>query len=650
MICEVILLRLIPYKIFTILGFILCFNQILLAQKSLIAVENNRPKAIADSIKNYQNLAEWFELTPQFNMDSILYYFDRSSQFARKQNSNYDLAIIYKKEADLYYRIQMLKECESFAYRAMNFYAKAKVNDSFLEFEIKYFLAISKLFNGDNKTALKLFLEAEKLVINNPRLEVQAQYFNNKSYFYLIYDIDGQDEENISYAKKSLKIYFKLNNPKYYNAIGRVFSRLSTYDVKKQSKLDLYFLSESEKYTLKSHDPYFPVFHILVREEVLYERKKYDEAHKILTEAIAHLTKYKLSKTNYYQYCMRYMGDLKRAEKQLDSAIFYYKKAYNLSNNVQYGKQALYNLRAISEVYQQKGDYKIALDYYQKFAEKKIKIENEKSARSLKEHDLEVDILAKQNDLQREQTNRNFLIGGIILLCGLAVFIFYNLRNQQKLNGLLSIRNNEKDILLKEIHHRVKNNLTVISSLLELQSFGIEDETIKATMLEGQSRVKSIALIHQKLYQNENLAQVDFRSFLDDLFKQISALFLKSGQKVNFKNNVSEILIDIDTAVPLGLISNELFTNSFKYAFSLEKVGQIVVNIKQIDNSTFQFIYQDNGNGLPEDMDFIKVKSMGLRLIQRLSKQLSGTASYQKIDGFSNFVIKFKNLKSRKLE
>ena len=187
----------------------------------------------------------------------------------------------------------------------------------------------------------------------------------------------------------------------------------------------------------------------------------------------------------------------------------------------------------------------------------------------------------------------------------------------------------------------MKNNLTVISSLLETQSYSIEDETAKANILEGHSRVKSIALIHQKLYQNDSLATVNFRSFLDDLYKQIASVFLKNGQKVIFTNRMSDTRIDIDTAVPLGLISNELFTNSFKYALKNKSTCEIIVNITQIGDGEFQFCYEDTGEGLPENFEVSKAKSMGLRLINRLSKQLSGKFSYHKKDENGLFFDKF---------
>ncbi len=204
----------------------------------------------------------------------------------------------------------------------------------------------------------------------------------------------------------------------------------------------------------------------------------------------------------------------------------------------------------------------------------------------------------------------------------------------------------EKDLLMKEIHHRVKNNLQVISGLLELQNTGIDDEKAKQAILEGQNRVRSIALIHQNLYQNENMASIEFREFISELYRQVHGLFGKSGMKLETNFDLKETLLDIDTAVPLGLIVNELLTNSFKYAFN-NKPGKIEVKIKSYTNGEYCLEYYDNGPGLPAGTDMDKVRSLGLRLINRLSKQLGGKTEYA-YDNGSKFSIWFKDTMARR--
>jgi len=207
----------------------------------------------------------------------------------------------------------------------------------------------------------------------------------------------------------------------------------------------------------------------------------------------------------------------------------------------------------------------------------------------------------------------------------------------------------EKDILLKEIHHRVKNNLSVISSLLELQSNGLTDQKAKAAIAEGQNRVQSIALIHQRLYQHENLAAIELSGFVNDMISQVSGIFKIPGQKINTVIQVPETLLDIDTAVPLGLILNELLTNSFKYAFTSQQEGTIRIGLSSPEPGNYLLTYSDNGPGMPDGFDLKKSQSLGLRLIYRLSNQVGGSATYLPNEG-CKFIITFKNAFTRNNE
>jgi two-component sensor histidine kinase len=247
----------------------------------------------------------------------------------------------------------------------------------------------------------------------------------------------------------------------------------------------------------------------------------------------------------------------------------------------------------------------------------------------------------------------------------LVVFIFlliYKLRvnklekDKLRLESLVQKRTNslyealeDRELLLKEIHHRVKNNLQVISGLLQLQKDELQNEEAQAAINEGQSRVGSIALIHQNLYQNKDLGNIEFKTFIIDLTKQVADLYQNENRKIELNLNLDELFIDIDTAVPLGLIVNELLTNTYKYAFV--DTYQIKVDIKliQTEKGKYQLTYKDNGPGLKENPDFDNAKTLGINLIGGLAKQLSGTAVYE-FDGGSKFIISLKDSKLRKQE
>ncbi len=195
--------------------------------------------------------------------------------------------------------------------------------------------------------------------------------------------------------------------------------------------------------------------------------------------------------------------------------------------------------------------------------------------------------------------------------------------------------------LLKEVHHRVKNNLQVVSGLLELQSDRITDEKAKDAITEGQNRVRSIALIHQKLYQHENYSSFEMNDFVNELYQQIQEVYLKPGQEVGTEFIIGETYLDIDTAVPLGLILNELFTNAFKYALKQDN-GKLKVELKILSPAEYRLTFYDNGPGLPAGLNISQATTLGLKLIYGLSQQLGGEANYHYENG-GVFTIHFKD-------
>jgi two-component sensor histidine kinase/ligand-binding sensor domain-containing protein len=206
----------------------------------------------------------------------------------------------------------------------------------------------------------------------------------------------------------------------------------------------------------------------------------------------------------------------------------------------------------------------------------------------------------------------------------------------------------EKEVLLKEIHHRVKNNLQTISSMLMLQSAGLKDEGAKRAITESQSRVRSIALVHQKLYQTDGLEKVELNGFVNDLAKQIQSLYRSADKKILVHINIPETYILIDKAIPLGLIINELLTNSYKYAFRESPEGTVQISLSEsasfnvTENKTrrVELIYHDTGPGLPSTDALENPSTLGLRLIKILSQQIGASLHYSNVNG-CNFALKF---------
>jgi len=201
----------------------------------------------------------------------------------------------------------------------------------------------------------------------------------------------------------------------------------------------------------------------------------------------------------------------------------------------------------------------------------------------------------------------------------------------------------QKEVLLKEIHHRVKNNLQVINSLLEMQNLRLENEVAKEALKDGQVRIMSIALIHQQLFQNENLSELSLQEFVSNLYQQIYLIYSEGKKKISFTMKGDDKYVDMETAVPLGLILNEIFTNSFKYAFTNSNKNYIKINFSCVEES-FLIVYHDSGKGMPPDFDYTKSKSLGMRLIHSLSKQINGKTEYINSNGENLFKIQFSSL------
>lgn len=188
-------------------------------------------------------------------------------------------------------------------------------------------------------------------------------------------------------------------------------------------------------------------------------------------------------------------------------------------------------------------------------------------------------------------------------------------------NQELKEKNHEKEILLKEIHHRVKNNLQIITSLLSIQSAFIDDDFLKTIFSNSQRRISSMALVHEMLYQTENLSKINYKNYLKDLSDSIYASFDRP-QNIRIKTQSNEIYFSIETAVPLGLIINEIITNSLKHGFkNIESGGTINIKLSAKED-VYTLLIGDNGIGFTEKRKF---KSLGLKLIKKLSIQLNAT-------------------------
>lgn len=270
----------------------------------------------------------------------------------------------------------------------------------------------------------------------------------------------------------------------------------------------------------------------------------------------------------------------------------------------------------------------------------------------------EIEFLNKENDMiayklsqsellhKKQKTIIYLLVGGLLVISTL-VFIIYRYylltkKSNHKLisqNRVITKQKEEKELLVQEIHHRVKNNLQIISSLFDLQLRSTEDITTKNALVDGLTRVKSVALLHELLHQNEDALNVDFSEFTNNLIGHIGKSF-DEKKGFDFDINIPEnVQFDIAKTIPLGLIINELTTNAFKYSAKNGDAGLISVKLHQ-ENDAFKLEIKDQGEGLPEELDVTKSKSLGLRLVRTLSSQINGKLNYEYDEG-AKFVLAF---------
>ena len=238
------------------------------------------------------------------------------------------------------------------------------------------------------------------------------------------------------------------------------------------------------------------------------------------------------------------------------------------------------------------------------------------------------------------------LIFTLIGFAGLVYAYLKSIKNQRLIAEQKFIIENslvEKDSLLKEIHHRVKNNLQMVSSLLSLQTKNTRSKAAIAALEEGKSRVKAMALIHQKLYQNDDLSVIEMQGYIESLINSIQSVYKKGGHNINITIDAEGVELDIDRAIPFGLILNELVSNSFKYAFPHDDSnGKIYIHLRKIAGQEGFFEYTDNGIGLPEDTDERANSSMGIRLMNRLANQLQTSLNTDKTNEGVRFWFNFK--------
>jgi PAS domain S-box-containing protein len=222
---------------------------------------------------------------------------------------------------------------------------------------------------------------------------------------------------------------------------------------------------------------------------------------------------------------------------------------------------------------------------------------------------------------------------------GYGVAVFNNITERKLAEEMTKASLREKEVMLKEIHHRVKNNLQIIASLLKMQSRHAGDEELPDIFRECQDRIGAMAAVHALLYESENLAEIDFGDYIREMANQLLRSYQESSVRISLSIHAGKVMLAIDAAIPLGLIINELLSNALKYAFPGDRRGEIKIEMDKMENG-MRLLLADNGIGLPQDMDFRNTTTMGLKLVNMLVEQLEGTIE-QVVNGGTGFLIMF---------
>lgn len=318
------------------------------------------------------------------------------------------------------------------------------------------------------------------------------------------------------------------------------------------------------------------------------------------------------------------LAEIYEDQNTLDSCLFFQKKWIDLS-----------------EIINHQENEKLALEIEAEFLinEKENELAHLKEKNKIEQHN---------NQLKDYFQWASILGLFCVLTFTLTILRLRNQKNKKLADSLVQInqQNKEKDLLLKEIHHRVKNNLQVITSLLSLQSYNIADPTTKELFSQSQYRINSMAMIHEMLYQSNDFSKINYKNYLEQLLDKLISSFKGNNHNIQVDLDVPKFFLNIDTAVPLGLLINEIITNALKYGLPDDQAGILSVKMKSLDSPNFLLEIGDNGLGYSGDFKSQKHNSLGLRLIQQLTIQLNGTIEKDLNKAGTHYVLQFQEIEA----
>lgn len=342
---------------------------------------------------------------------------------------------------------------------------------------------------------------------------------------------------------------------------------------------------------------------------------------------------------------------------KIDSSLVYLNQGIKLSENLNDKGLLKRGYLMLSQIYKNKKDFNKSVDYLRKYHSISLIILDEDGYKKVERYQYESQKREKEEEINLlKLKNQNYYITiltiVIVLVLGVLSLIIYLYITKKKENKVIKAKKNElekifemlqeseekvkeslneKEYLIKEIHHRVKNNLQIIASLLELKTDISDDEIVKQSMIDSMARIKAISIVHEILYNSDEYSFINFTEYIDYLLLNLQELFSNTNN-ISYLVDLDNVDVSINQALPFGLIFNELITNSIKHAFPNNRVGNISIILREHD-STVALTIADDGVGMQNTSSKNKKETLGQLLIERLVKQLKGSLSIESING-----------------
>lgn len=509
-----------------------------------------------------------------------------------------------------------------------------------------YRIGRSFYYQDNYVLALRYFLVAEEAIDNNGGFVAEAPVFIAIG---VIYDALESHQQAVDYHQRALDQAKAEDNAFYaaiiYNNLAESYYLANDFNRAIAEANNSYQMYDSLDYDMGKSEVLPKMGHIeLARGDVKQAKVYFDQALSII-----------IRDKDHPRYGMGYMGlsQYYREINDLDKEYEYLLKAKHYTDSLKQLKTQFDIYQLLAQNAEARDDFESALGFtrvYEAMNDSLQKIQdqiitNETLAQfdsQQKEEDIQNLSQENERNAQRLKNQRNWIIViliGIGLLIGISILVYQLYKRNRKARLSVEDKNEQISTLIKELHHRVKNNLQVVSGMLQLQASNSENTETKASLHEGQQRIKAMALIHEKLYQKENISKIDLGEYLEELTKSIHMLSLKPNQEVTLHFDFVELMLDIDMAVSIGLMCNEIVTNAFKHGFKDGRNGAISISSKHLENHQVELTIIDNGIGM-EKPPSESSGELGLRLVRGLVWQVDGELLIEHEEN-SKFIIRF---------